>query len=99
MLKCMKILCQLNMYTNVIRVLLKGYLPISLLPPIKLWEILNQVKKAIQITNPDYDIVMKRLHLYHDMKLVTFGIDKKRNLIIQFLVFIQPYFQQQLILY
>ena len=25
--------------------------------------------------NPDYDVVIKRLHLYHDMKLVTFGID------------------------
>ena len=33
------------------------------------------------------------------MKLVTFGIDKERNLIIQFPVFIQPYMQQPLILY
>ena len=33
------------------------------------------------------------------MQLVTFGIDKNRNLIIQFLVFIQPYTQQPLILY
>ena len=33
------------------------------------------------------------------MKLVTFGIDKKRNLIIQFLIFVQPYTQQPLILY
>ena len=33
------------------------------------------------------------------MKLVTFGIDKDRNLIIQFPVFIQPYTQQPLILY
>ena len=33
------------------------------------------------------------------MQLVTFGIDKDRNLIIQFLVFIQPYTQQPLILY
>ena len=33
------------------------------------------------------------------MKLVTFGIDKDRNLIVQFLVFIQPYTQQPLILY
>ena len=49
-------------------------------------------------TNPDYDIVIKRLHLYHDMKLVTFGIDRDKNLIIQFPVFIQPYTQQLLIL-
>ena len=33
------------------------------------------------------------------MKLVTFRIDRKRNLIIQFPVFIQPYTQQPLISY
>ena len=33
------------------------------------------------------------------MKLVTFGIDKKRNLIIQFPVFVQPYTQNRLIMY
>ena len=33
------------------------------------------------------------------MKLVTFGIDQERNLIIQFPIFIQPYTQQPLILY
>ena len=33
------------------------------------------------------------------MKLITFGIDKGRNLIIQFPVFIQPYMQQPLVLH
>ena len=33
------------------------------------------------------------------MKLVSFGIDRDRNLIIQFQVFMQPYTQQPLILY
>ena len=33
------------------------------------------------------------------MQLVTFGIDKNKNLIVQFLIFIQPYTQQPLILY
>ena len=33
------------------------------------------------------------------MQLVTSGIDKDKNLIIQFPVFIQPYTQQPLILY
>ena len=33
------------------------------------------------------------------MQLVMFGIDKYKNLIIQFPVFIQPYTQQPLILY
>ena len=90
---------QLGIYAKVIRVLLKGYLPISLLPPSKLHESLGEVKKVIQVTNPDYNIVIKRLHLCYDMKLVTFGIDKDRNLIVQFPVFVQPYTRQQLILY
>ena len=93
-----KFISQLKMYANVIRTLSKGYLPISLLPPMKLQEILKEVKKVIQISNPDYDIVIKRLHLYYDMKLVTFGINKERNLIVQFPVFVQQT-QQQLILY
>ena len=38
----------------------------------------------IHKTNPDYDIVIKRLHLYYDMKLVSFGIDTDQNLIVQF---------------
>ena len=33
------------------------------------------------------------------MKLVTFGINEGRNLILQFPIFIQPYIQQQFILY
>ena len=33
------------------------------------------------------------------MKLFTFGIDEERNLIAQFSAFVQPYIQQQLILY
>ena len=69
---------------STIRVLSKGYLPISLLPPSKLQEILTKVKKITQITDPDYDIVIKRLHLYYDMKLVTFSIDEERSLIVQF---------------
>ena len=90
---------QLHIYAKVIRILSKGYLPISLLPRSKLQEILNEVKKAIQTMNPDYNIVIKRLHLYYDMKLVTFEIDKDRNLLVQFPVFMQPYSQQPLILY
>ena len=60
---------------------------------------LDSVKETLIKTNPGYDIVIRKLHLYYDMKLVTFGIDKKRNLIIQFLIFVQPYTQQPLILY
>ena len=90
----------LCMYEKAIRILLKGYLPISLLSLLNLQEILREVKKkAIQTMNPDYDIVIKRLHLYYDMKLVTFGIDRDRNLIIWLLFFVQPYLQEPLVLY
>ena len=73
-----------------IRILSKGYLPISLIPPFKLKAILEQVKLALAKTNKDYDLVLTRLCLYYDMKLVMFGIDNQKNLIIQFLVFVQP---------
>ena len=62
-------------------------------------EILKDVKTAIRKTNPDYDLVIDRINLYYNMQLVTFGIDKDKNLIIQFSVFIKPYTQQPLILY
>ena len=62
-------------------------------------EIIKSVKETLIESKPDYDIVIKRLHLYYSMKLVNFGIDKKRNLIIQFPIFGQPYMQQSLILY
>ena len=89
---------QLHMYTSAIRIFV-GYLPNTLITPEKLIEILNEVRKTLRVTNPDYDLVIDRLHLYYDMQLAMFGIDKDRNLIIQFLVFVQLYTQQPLILY
>ena len=88
-----ELITQLCIYATCIRILVKGYLPISLVTPSRLREILNNVKTAIQKTNPDYNLVIDRLHLYYDMQLVTFGIDKDKNLIIQFPVFIQLYIQ------
>ena len=57
------------------------------------------MREILQINNRDYDLVIKRLYLYNDMKLVMFGIDDQRNLIIQFPVFVQPHTKQHLILY
>ena len=94
-----ELITQLKSYVSAIRILAKGYLPTTLITPSKLQEILAEVTKSLQQTNPDYALVLNRLHLYYDMQLVTFGIDREMNLVIQFLVFIQPYIQKPLILY
>ena len=82
-----ELITQLHICVTSIRILAKGCLPISLITPSKLKEILSVVKMAIRRTNPDYDLIKDRLHLY------------ERNLIIHFPVFIQPYTQPPLILY
>ena len=90
---------ELKLYSKAIRVLSKGYLPISLLPQSKLEKILKEVRIAIAKSNKDYDLVLTRLYLYYDMKLMTFGIDNQKNLLVQFPVFVQPYTQKRLIMY
>ena len=90
---------ELKLYSRAIRVLSKGYLPISLLLPSKLEKILKEVRIAIEKSNKDYHLVLTRLYLYYDMKLVTFGIGNQRNLIVQFPVFVQPYTQKRLIMH
>ena len=94
-----ELITPLHTYVSAIRVLAKGYLPNTLLTPKKLQSILAEVKKSLHHTNPDYTLVLDRLHLYYDMQLVTFGINKDINLVVQFLIFIQPYTQKPLIMY
>ena len=77
-----ELVSQLHTYVSAIRVLAKGCLPNTLIKSAKLQEILIQVKKTLEITNPDYDLVLERLHLYYDMPLITFSIDKDMNIII-----------------
>ena len=94
-----ELITQLHTYVSAIRILAKGYLPNTLIKPDGLQEILTEVKISLHITNPDYTLVLDRLHLYYDMQLVTFSIDKDMNLVVQFPVFIQPYTKKPLILY
>ena len=94
-----RFLKELKLYSRAIRILSKGYLPISLLPLSKLEKIFSEVRIAIAKSNKDYDLVLTRLYLYYDMKLVTFGIDNQRNLIVHFPVFVQPYIQKRLVMY
>ena len=94
-----ELIIQLKSYMSMIRILAKGYLPSTLIPQSRLQYILAEVKRSLQQTNQDYTLVFERLHLYYDMPLVTFGVDRNMNLVIQFLVFIQPYIQKPLVLY
>ena len=94
-----RFIVELKSYSKAIHILSKGYLLISLIPPSKLETILQQVKAALAKNNKNYDLVLNRLYLYYDMKVVTFGIDNDRNLIIQFAVFVEPYTQARLSLY
>ena len=77
-----ELITQLWIYISAIRILAKGYLPNILVTPSKLQEILRNVKTVLQATNPEYDLVIDRLHPYYYMQLVTFGIDRDKNLII-----------------
>ena len=70
-----------------------------LISPNKLQDILAEVKRSLHQSSPDYTLVFDRLHMYYDMPLVTFGVDRNMNLVIQFPIFIQPYIQEPLLLY
>ena len=67
-----ELITQLRSYVSAIRILTKGYLPTTLITSSKLQGILTEVKRSLQHTNPDYTLVLERLHLYYDMQLVTF---------------------------
>ena len=72
-----RFIVELKSHSQAIRVLSKGYLSISLMPPSKLEAIFKQVKLVLTKTNKDYDLVLTRLYLFYDVKLVTFGIDNQ----------------------
>ena len=51
------------MYAKAITILLKGHFPISLLPPSKVTGTLSVVRKVIQTTNKDYDLVLSHIFI------------------------------------
>ena len=58
-----ELITQMFIYASAIRVLAKGYLPNTLITPVRLKEILKEVRNTLRTTNPDYDLVIDRLHL------------------------------------
>ena len=89
---------KLYVYIRAIHVFSAGSLPINLISPSQLHEMITQVRKVVPETNSEYDLVIKGLHLHYDMKLVTFDMDDL-NLFVQFPVFVHPYSHSPLILY
>ena len=57
-----RFIVELKSYSNTIRILSKGYLPISLVLPSKLETILQQIKLALAKKNKNYDLVLNRLY-------------------------------------
>ena len=58
-----KFLNQLRQYSQAIKVLSKGYLPITHLSPSKLNVILQKVRETVQKQNKNYDLLIQRLYL------------------------------------
>ena len=48
-----KLILQLHIYAKTVRILAKGYLPISLIMPLKLQEILDSVKETLIKSLPE----------------------------------------------
>ena len=61
---------QLHIYTKAVRILAKDYLPISLMTPLKLQEIIDSVKEIVIKTNPDYNIVYKPIMAILKAKII-----------------------------
>ena len=90
---------RLQIILNGLRLLARGYLPITLIPPTKLTKILHTVENNIRMNNPGYTLALKNPFLYYDMKLVTFGVDSENNLIIQYPVWVKKVTQKPYSLY
>ena len=73
-----KFISQLHIYSKAVGVLAKGYLPILLVTPLKLQEILALDKETLIKTNPDYDI---GIHKYK-----TSGVSHLQNNRVQILL-------------
>ena len=55
---------QLTEYSQVIRILSTGYLPVSHIPPSKLNTILDKVSEALQVNNREYNLVFSRDYIF-----------------------------------
>ena len=96
---CERFIEELKLYSKAIRVLSKGYLPISLLPSSKLEKILKEVRIAIAKSNKDYDLHFNKTLPILQHEISDIWNRQLKELIVQFPVFVQPYTQKRLIMY
>ena len=89
----------LDILLRCINQLSKGRLPIDLITPNMLSELIDDVREQLRLTHPDYTLALPHLSDYYDMNLVTFGLDPKSALVVVFPIFIKPIHNKALDLY
>ena len=89
----------LREFLSAVRILSKGYLPASLLPPTILHRITSNALQMVQRKNPYYILMIKHVTEYYDMKMVTFGVNDGGELVVSFPVFVQDHTRQSMTLY
>ncbi len=78
----------------------QGRLPQELFPEDRLKSILKEVSTMVKKQFPDYELAADHISHYHDMKLVTFAVDKEaHSLIVSFPVFVKDYKRTPLAMY
>ena len=77
----------------------QGHLAPEIIPHSLLQSSLDDIAMQIRETHPEYTLALTHISQYYDMKLVTFGIDKDRSLIVTFPVFLKRVHHVPLILH
>ena len=91
---------ELETFFVAISKLSKGYLPPEIFTPLKIRDIIIEVKATLREKFPNYEMALTRLSTYYDLKLATFDIDvKQRELVITFPVFIHHKSNKRMKLY
>ena len=93
------LLYKVDQLIDAIKILSEGKLPIHLVPPDMLQSFVQEVADHLEANHPQYTLAMPHLSYYYDMKLVTFGVDKDKSLIVTFPILIKPISNKPLSIY
>ena len=89
----------LDALLRAIRTLTRGYIPSELFSPSLLRNVTAEAVSLVRKEQPDYVSVLTRPTDYYDMKLVTFGLDARNDLVVAFPIFVQNKKRTQMRLY